>query len=265
MMERYSLFQMWEPYRKSLINGHLFYVEQARIRLLSQFDDIEGEADKAAESWLDANKHRFNPDYHDPGDFYESARDEGIEFYRLLSEMRDRTRLSVVAGIYHEWDKHLRKWLTDEIRHWHVGEAVPGKVWVVDFGKLVGLMESLGWKVRGQAYFPKLDACRLVVNVYKHGKGGSFNELKEKYPEYLPHPLGKTNQAFSGLGYLDYTHLEVSEDQIQDFSDAIVAFWNDVPKDIFDREDFEVPGWFARAVSDDQQAAIHQQQGGPNP
>lgn len=263
-MGQYSLFQMWEPHRQSLIQGHLFYVEQARKRLLSQFNDIEGEADKAAESWLDENKHRFNLEYHDPSDFYEIAQDEGIEFYQLLCEMRDRTRLSVVAGMYHEWDKHLRKWLTDEIRHWHDGETVPGKIWAVDFGKLADLMESLGWKVRGQAYFPKLDACRLVVNVYKHGKGNSFDELKEKYPEYLPDALSKISEAFSSLGYLDYTHLVVSENQLQGFSDAIVAFWKDVPKDVFEHEDLEVPGWFARAMSVDRQAASHQQ-GGLNP
>jgi len=166
--------------------------------------------------------------------------------------------------MYHEWDKHLRKWLTDEIRHWHDGETVPGKIWAVDFGKLADLMESLGWKVRGQAYFPKLDACRLVVNVYKHGKGNSFDELKEKYPEYLPDPLSKISEAFSSLGYLDYTHLVVSENQLQGFSDAIVAFWKDVPKDVFEHEDLEVPGWFARAMSVDRQAASHQQ-GGLNP
>ena len=175
--------------------------------------------------------------------------------------MRDRTRLSVVAGMYHEWDKHLRKWLTDEIRHWHLGEAVPKKVWAVDFGKLADLMEGLGWRVRAQSYFPKLNACRLVVNVYKHGKGNSFNELREKYPEYLPDPLSKISQTFSGLGYLDYTHLEVSEDQLQVFSDAIVAFWKDAPKDFFDHENLEFPEWLARAVSDDQQAAIDRQGG----
>lgn len=253
-MSSYSLFKMWEPHRQSLIKGHLFYVEQSRKRLLSQFNDIEDEADKAAESWLDQNKARFNPDFHDPGDFYDSARDEAIEFYRLLCEMRDRTRLSVVAGIYHEWDKHLRKWLTDEIRHWHSGEEVFRKVWAVDFGRLADLMDSLGWKVRDQAYFLKLDACRLVVNVYKHGTGSSFDELKKKYPEYLPDPFKKINNVFSGVSSRDYTHLQVSEDQLQGFSDAIIAFWEDVPKDIFDRDCLEVPDWFAKAMSVDQQA-----------
>ncbi|WP_043527834.1 hypothetical protein [Litchfieldella xinjiangensis] len=260
-MKGYSLFQMWEPYRKSLITGHLFYVEQARKRLLSQFDDIEAEADKASDEWLEKNSHRFDPERHDEGDFYESAHEAGIEFYQLLSDMRDRTRLSVAAGMYHEWDKNFRKWLTDEIRHWHTGEIVSNKVWTVDLGKLTDLLEGLGWPARGQDYFPKLDACRLVVNVYKHGKGNSLNDLKKNYPEYLSNSFSHIGGAFSDLDYLDHTHLSLSAAQLHDFSDAIVAFWKDVPKNIFVREDLEVPGWFARAMSNDQQAASHQQGG----
>tara|TARA_R110001599_G_scaffold2279_2_gene12105 strand:- start:1851 stop:2642 length:792 start_codon:yes stop_codon:yes gene_type:complete len=260
-MGSYALFQMWEPFRLSLITGHLFYVEQARKRLLSQFEDIEGEADKAAEAWLDENSHRFDPDRHDEGQFYEAAQDEGIEFYQLLSDMRDRTRLSVIAGMYHEWEKQLRKWLTDEIRHWHTGGIVHETVWKVDFGKLLEFLESLDWEVRRQTYFSKLDACRLVVNVYKHGKGNSLNDLKQSYPEYLRDPFSHIGGAFSGPNYLDHTHLSVNDDQLLDFSGAIVAFWKDVPNNILNHENLKVPDWFAKAMLKDQQASSHQQVG----
>jgi hypothetical protein len=95
-MSSYVLFQMWGPLRQSLMKAHLFYVEQARKRLLSQFDDIGAEADKAAEAWLESGVRHFDPDRHDPGDFYEAANDVGIEFCGLLSEMREQTRLSVL-------------------------------------------------------------------------------------------------------------------------------------------------------------------------
>ena len=62
MTGTYVLFQMWGPFRQSLIDGHLFYVEQARKRLLTQFENIEAEADKASEDWLENNSHRFDPD-----------------------------------------------------------------------------------------------------------------------------------------------------------------------------------------------------------
>ena len=130
----YVLFQMWGLFRQSLIDGHLFYVEQARKRLLLQFDDIGADADRAAEEWLKQRSHHFDPDRHDPGNFYEAAYEAGIEFYGLLSGMREQTRLSVVAGMFHEWDKQLRDWLAWEIQHWHHGKNVTLKVWSVDFG-----------------------------------------------------------------------------------------------------------------------------------
>lgn len=109
------LFQMWEPHRQMLIATHLFYVEQARKRLLSQFVDIEKEADKAAETHLEKMSQNFDPDRHDPAEFDEAAHEEAVAFYQLLTDMRKRTMLSIVAGIYHEWDKQLREWLVPPV------------------------------------------------------------------------------------------------------------------------------------------------------
>jgi len=261
-MSGYVLFQMWGPFRQSLIASHLFYVEQAKKRLLSQFLDIESEAEKATEAWLEESGRRFNPDFHDPGDFYEAAHHAGIEFYELLTDMRDQTKLSVLAGMYHEWDKQLRKWLTDEIRHWHTGDGLASKVWTVDFGKLADLLENLGWSIRNKDYFSKLDACRLIVNVYKHGKGNSLNDLKKSYPEYLPGPLDSLRNQFLGLDLLDYNNLLVSDDQLQSFSGSIVAFWKDVPENIFDSDDISAPAWFESARLRDLKVASQLTQGG---
>lgn len=248
-MSNYVLFQMWDPFRQSLIAGHLFYVEQARRRLLSQFEDIEAEADKAAEEWLQRSSGRFDPDRHDAGDFYEAANDAGIEFYTLLSDMRDHTRLSVVAGTFHEWDKQLRDWLVREIQHWHHGNAAAQKVWSADFVQITELLASLGWEMRSTDYFKMLDACRLVVNVYKHGKGKSLEGLKQKYPEYLNDPF--RGAAFSSVEYRDHTHLKVSDEQFQAFSDAIVAFWQAMPENIFESKINDVPDWFGKAILKD--------------
>jgi hypothetical protein len=249
-MSNYVLFQMWGPFRQSLIAGHLFYVEQARKRLLSQFEDIESEADKAADAWLERNSGRFDPDRDDDGSFYEAANDAGIEFYTLLSDMRDQTRLGVVAGMFHEWDKQLRDWLVREIQHWHHGDTAALKVWSADFVQIAELFESIGWATCSAEYFQKLDACRLVVNVYKHGKGKSLKDLKQRYPEYLDDPFGGSGAAFSGVEHRDHTHLKVSDEQFQAFSDAVVAFWQAVPENIFEKVN-DVPDWFGKAILKD--------------
>lgn len=239
---------MWGPLRQSLIDGHLFYVEQARKRLLSQFENIEKEAEEASEEWLKNSSHRFNPDSDDPGSFYETAHDVGIEFYQLLSEMRDQTRLSVVSGLFHEWEKQLRTWLVGEVRHWHRGDTAISKIWSADFGKIVELLTSLGWNIQSTDYFKKIDACRLVVNVYKHGKGKSLYDLKQNHPEYLRNPLGDLGEPFSDKDFLDHTHLTLSDEQFQAFSEAIVEFWRGVPESIPESQVTSVPDWFGKAL-----------------
>ncbi|RUW49466.1 hypothetical protein EOA32_22420 [Mesorhizobium sp. M1A.F.Ca.ET.072.01.1.1] len=252
-MSNYVLFQMWSFHRQTLIKGHQFYVDQARKRVLSQFDNIEEEAEKAAADWLEQNSNRFDPDRHDPSDFYEAAHEASIEFYELLSDMRDQTWLSVVAGMFHQWDKRLREWLVQEIRHWHCGETVIAKVWGADFGKIADLLESLGWEIRSTAYFKALDALRLVVNVYKHGDGNSLNELKKTYPEYLEDRL--VGSGLPGtLDLLDHTNLRVSDDQFQAFADAIIAFWRDVPDNVSGNEIAKVPDWFEKAILSDRKS-----------
>ncbi|MDT6995080.1 hypothetical protein [Burkholderia cenocepacia] len=250
-MSGYVLFQMWEPFRQSLMKGHLFYIEQARKRLLSQFDDIEAEADRAADEWLEKSGQHFDPDRHDPGDFYEAANDVGIEFYGLLSDMREQTRLSVVAGMFHEWDKQLRNWLVGEIHHWHRGDNTNLQVWSANFGQIADLLESFGWNVRSKEYFRTLDACRLVVNVHKHGDGKSLDELKNHYPDYLDDPFADSGGDISDPKYRDHTHLKVNDEQFQVFSDAILAFWRDVPENVFDSQIANMPQWFENAIIKD--------------
>ncbi len=250
-MSDYALFQMWRPFREWLIRRHHFYVEQARKRLFSQFEDVEAEANKAADEWLEQAGARFDPDRHDPADFYEAANDVELEFYQLLSDMREQIRLSVTAGMFHEWDKQLRDWLVREIGHWHSGDNTKLKVWSAKFNQIVDLLESFGWKVRSASYFRALDACRLVVNVYKHGEGKSLADLSQSYPEYLYDPLREVGGELTGSEYCDHSKLRVSDKQFQVFSDAIVAFWKDVPEKIFKYQITNVPDWFEKAILKD--------------
>lgn len=253
-MRGYSLFQMWEPFRKSLIASHQFYVEQATKRLLSQFTNIEAEADQAAKQWLVDNADRFNPDCHMPGDFEEFAFDAGLEFFELLKDMQGRTRLSVIAGMYHEWDKQLHQWTVDQMRGWCIGKKWESAVWRATLTNLADLFKPLGWAIRSKPYFSQLEACRLVVNVYKHGNGNSLTQLKRKYPQYLHDSVGEMFGE-SSVDRLSHQHLMVTDDQFAAFSEAIVSFWQDVPLNIYEQKGAVVPGWLSKALDDGSHAS----------
>ncbi|TWD77481.1 hypothetical protein FB547_10915 [Variovorax beijingensis] len=243
-------FQMWEPTRQTWMAEHRFYFEQARKRLLTQFDNIEAEANKAAEEYLKQTSRFFNPDSDDVGDFYESANDKGIEFYLLLRDMLERTRLSVIAGMYHEWDKKLREWLTKELRSWHHGDNLVRAIWKADISSVFDLLLVLDFDASAVTGYERLDAMRLVVNVFKHGDGTSLDQLKEKYPEFVLDPIGGDDEYRSH--FLDHTNMKVTEGHLEEFSAAILGFWQAVPKEMWvKQEEVEVPMWFEKAYLKD--------------
>lgn len=242
------LFDMWEPFRASLLKSHSFYVEQAKKRLLSQFENMEAEADKYSEDWLEQQGQYFNPDTDDPSDYYEQAHDASIDFYLMLENMRKSTRLSVVAGMFHEWDKQLRDWTTKEVRHWNQGEEVKSAIWNARFEGLIDLFEGVGWQIRSKDYYVPLNRCRLVVNAYKHGDGVALEEIKKDHPEFLTHPWSFGPAL---LPYANHEDLKIEEAHIDEFSNAIIEFWNDVPDRIPYDDQLRLPDWFMKAHAKD--------------
>ncbi|WP_210013919.1 hypothetical protein [Pseudomonas palmensis] len=243
-----TYFDIWDPWRESIIEQHRFYVDQGRKKLLSQFSNMEQESEEAAERWLEKRSEHFDPDRDDPGSLEEDAHHEGIEFYRLLSELRDQVRLSIVAGMYHTWDKELRRWLLKEIGHWHRGVAVTERVWQATHEEIAELLDASGIASRDADHLQKLSACRYVVNVYKHGEGLSLEKLKNNYSEFLQ------TSSFAGVApdvrQVDYTHLFITDEHFDQFSNAIITFWRMIPSRIKSRT-LNMPKWFQRAMEKD--------------
>lgn len=53
------------------------------------------------------------------------------------------------------------------------------------------------------------------------------------------------------LSALDYTNLEVSDADLERFSQAIISFWRDVPENVFFSQLSGEPKWLKKAVEKD--------------
>lgn len=238
--------QMWGPTREHLIANHKFYVAQARTRLLDQFEDeaMKADAQRHSDEWLAERAQHFDPERDDPGADYEAAYDEHISFYLSLAGLRDSTRLSIIAGMFHEWEKQVRDWLGRELGHLGLKEHVHAAIWAAKFEELMDLFERCAWAVRDQEFYPQLQRAHLVVNVYKHGNGQSFDTLKQLAPDLVG---GKERPAYF-VSALDYSALKVGEADLAQFAEAITAFWRAVPVNIFFSQVGELPKWFEKAL-----------------
>jgi hypothetical protein len=107
----------------------------------------------------------------------------------MLADMSEMMRHSALAGCYHQWDKQRRDFLEREVGR---GENDHNKklIWGASVKDVVDLSVQFGWKVADEAFFPRIRAANLIVNVYKHGKGPALDKLAADYPQYVRNPLG---------------------------------------------------------------------------
>jgi hypothetical protein len=222
---------MWHGTRARLLERHKFYVEQVRSRLLAQFIDIEGEADRYEEEVWTALKTMPSYGEHELSDLAESARDEAIGHYMQLTELRKQVLLGSIAGMFHQWDKDLRDFLDKELSHNVSREWIDKNLWPAKTTDIFDIFSQFGWDVRSHHFYALINACNIIVNVYKHGKGSSLKLLHQAYPKYLPDPLGAHGRrSWGGDLFLDYEWLRVSNDDFEEFAKAIEDFWKEMPE-----------------------------------
>lgn len=245
------LFDMDSGFRAQLIERHEFFVQHARLRLLDQFTDdaISEDADRAADESWERRGEYFDPNSDDPGDGVEAAYEDGVWRYQLLTDLRDSVRMIIIAGFFHEWEKNLRQWLVDQIKHWHSGDAIKDKIWTAKIEEIFELLESFGWPLKSMPWFSDLDACRLIVNVFKHGDGPALNNLAKRFPNFIDHPFSSFEQEISKSWMKpSHNYLKVTDDDIDRFNSAIVEFWKGVPENVSQSQVDNPPGWFLKAL-----------------
>lgn len=226
--------------QRVLLEPHDFYVSQAKHRLLSQFNDISREADEVEEQHYEKLGQSFDPDRDDPADSCEAAYQEGIAHYLALDEMRNTVTLALTAGMFHQLDKALREKMAQDFGNWQPS-AIDLLIWSMDFPSLIDLLEWIGIEIKSKPFYEKIEACQLLVNVYKHGKGRSHAELAGKYPQYY----AQHTQGTGGKKSLPRPEqLKVSEAQFDDIADAIKEFWLNMPEFRDESHLGTKPEWF---------------------
>lgn len=205
--------------------------KQSQARMLSNFNDIDKEADLLRDKLLNGELYDSNPNlYHDDeAQLYEDACSQAFSQYCLLHEMRRELTLTTTSMIYFNFDKTLRSWLLKEIEHsWNIPNLETW-VWQTNINRIYDLLELFDFHMRSKFLFKLLNSLRVVVNTYKHGYGDCLSQLKNYHPEYL-------NAEFIEKGFMthnkEYANLKVSKLQLEEFVEAITDFWTLIPRNL---------------------------------
>lgn len=239
--------------RRQVQARNRFFVEQIETRFLPlvsaseiEKEAIEFEKTALSDAAVFASTQEFGEEH------TQEAFNLGLTHWELLKAMQSNLLFSVITTIFHEWEKQLRLWLTEEVSRWCRQESLNKRLWEATFSEILSLLQVMGIDVRSKDYFADLNACRLIVNVFKHGNGSSFEELCKKYPNFLRSNAGMSSADLYYLNMMDrrdYTQLEIRSDDLLKFSSAIEDFWASIPDEILDVELERVPKWFRDAVA----------------
>ncbi len=175
-------------------------------RALAGFATIAEEADaygnRMFESYVQAVGER------DPGDFADEARDQGVQYYVLLSNLRQGIVNLLAAGLYHLYEQHREKL----------------KLILTDSGRAMPPLEKLGG-------WAKVEELRHLANTVKHAEGPSARELRRIRPDLFVPPVTKRSPLEEHAlrrateNPLGGTDLFVTEADLQKYRDAIRQLW----------------------------------------
>ena len=215
-----------------LLARHDFYMEQVKDRVLGNFGNMEKEANRVAEEVYDRIESECSDGYEDMAAAAETALEHGEGFYMLLSDMKTQTTLGALASLYHQWEKDFRGFMERELSEARYRDDIKKRIWRWNTRELFEILEEFGWSVRQAQWYPLLNACSLIVNVYKHGKGTSLDELAENYPQYLKRPFDVTVEEAFPISP-DHEDLLLTEEEFDQIAGALRQFWADFPERLF--------------------------------
>lgn len=236
------IFYMAEVDKHIILDIHKFYVREAQNRLIHQFDSLDKEMEIIVQQYIESSKKSFNPDFTDFSNVYENAIEYGNNHCLALSEMKDTVLLALTANIFHQFDKTLRQKIISEMNHSLNSEFIQPLVWSINFIQLIELLDWIGIDIKETNFIKKINTCRLLVNVYKHGDGAANRQLFKNHPEYYSSHI--TDLEYNPhINNQSYEFLQVKDHQFIEFSEAIIEFWESLPTYTYESQIKEPPSW----------------------
>lgn len=238
---------LYNDYRKYLIDSHNFNADQAKKRLLNQFENILEEAEQFEKEWLKKNSLKFDHENGDEGSFIERAFQESVCYYNDLQELKSQSKLLVINSMFHTWERYFRSFLLKESRYWGklLSIDIQEKIKTTSVDNLFQLIEYFGWDIKAEDFYPSFEACQLIVNCSKHGTGPALEKLLKKYPLYIKDSW-RSKILISSPNIFDDFRFDISNENIEEFSDSIMKFWEHFPENLKINANSQPPTWLKK-------------------
>jgi hypothetical protein len=179
---------------------------------------ITEESNQVEEKAFERMGRSVSPEDYDPGDFVDSAFDEGFEFYELMHDTRQGLVNGLAATLYHLFEQQLCEFY--RLVAWDKKAVLSGK-------DAEEKLRAIGVDVANFPEWAFLNELRLLTNCVKHAEGSSCKQLADLRPDLFERPsMGPrlrgprpfVERPLSGEGvYFSFAEFDIMADRLKRF------------------------------------------------
>lgn len=196
------------------------------------FLDIETEAKNIENNTWESMMHSVPYDENvDPSDYAETALETGIEHYEMLYLMKYRTICMWISCLCQIWEQQLYSFVITELQSDGLKPCEKEK----GFSFSKDIFSSYGIKFEDLKCWDKIKELRLLVNVIKHAEGRSEEDLRKINKQYFEKPniMFESDSLKLYHNSLLENNLNVSSKDLEEFKNALVSFWQELPERMY--------------------------------
>ena len=167
----------------------------------------------------------------DPADFADAAHEAGLNYYMIVTGIRQGIINMFAAGLYHAYEQQLLFFHREELLPYEQQHDKSK----LKISRAMELLSNRGIESSSFKSWPVVDELRLVANTVKHAEGDAAEQLRKRRPDLFKAPQLKDNELgdFTQSGHPIYLpmvgeDLFVQVDDLKKYRDALVQFWNEL-------------------------------------
>jgi hypothetical protein len=167
--------------RRAFVPSLEFYRRIVMEKFLPSLSDeaITEESNQVEKEAFERMGRSVSPEDYDPGDYFESAFDEGLEFYQLMHDTRQGLVNGLAAALYHLFEQQLCEFY--RLGAWDKKAVLSGM-------EAEARLRALGVDIAKFPEWASINELRLLTNCVKHAEGGSCEQLAALRPDLLERP-----------------------------------------------------------------------------
>jgi len=208
-------------------------VETLCERLLPTFNDtrLEEEARlKVEEEWQKLSSSQAGEDIPDMADLAERASDTGLDYYVMITGLRQGIQNMFAVALYHLYEQQAMYFLRNELLPREEQDVAK----FLTFCELRKRMFDFGIDLRSFKCKPTILELSLLANTVKHADGKSSADLRVLRPGLFMSPMlermgfRQTSSPPPVFTPLMGEDVYVSVDDLRRYADGVIDFWQEL-------------------------------------